>query len=210
MMISIEQIKAARALLNWNQQDLADRAAMSKTALANIERGSASPRMESLAAIQKALEDDGIEFVDGPGVRLRRDVLQVEVLKGLDSVLRLWSDIYQVLKPGEERLISGVDEAKFAATMGKKFDAMMQKYVEKGIKGRILSLEGDRNFMDPSSEYRWVDESRYHDVPYFVYADKYAMLLWEPSPRVILIENKAIADNYRKQFNRHWEEAKRP
>lgn len=209
-MISIEQIKAARALLNWNQQELAEVASMSKTALANIERGSASPRVESLNAIQKALEEGGIEFTDGSGVRLKGDILHVQVFKGLDSLTRLWNDIYQTLNRGEERLISGVDESKFTSIMGKKFDGMMKKYAHKGIKGRILSLEGDKNFLDPSSEYRWVDEKHFLDVPFYVYADKYAMLLWEPGPRVVMIENKAIADSYRKQFDRHWKEARTP
>jgi transcriptional regulator with XRE-family HTH domain len=55
-MITKEQIKAARALLNWNQQKLAEATSISKTAIANIERGQASPRIASLKSIKKLLK----------------------------------------------------------------------------------------------------------------------------------------------------------
>ncbi len=209
-MITLEQIKAARALLNWNQQDLARAAAMSKPALANFERGSTTPRPETLQAIKDALEKAGIEFTEGPGVRLSRDTLNVEIFRGKDSLYRLWNDILETLKPGEERLIGYVQENKYLEVTGPEFKIMMQKYRKAGIRGRILSCEGDMNFADPTSEYRWVPESRFLDIPYYVYGNKYAVLLWEPSPRVILVENQALVDNYRRQFNRHWEAAKKP
>lgn len=209
-MITIEQIKAARSLLNWNQQRLADAISISKTALANIERGAASPRVENLASIQKALEDGGVEFIDGPGVRLKGDVLHVQVLKGENSIVRLWKDIYATLKEGEERLISGVDESKYLHLLGKKVDDMLEKITQKGIKSKILGFEDDTNFIDPTAKYRWMDKSREKDITYYVYANKYAMLLWEPTPRVVLIENHAVADNYRDQFYRIWNESTIP
>lgn len=74
-MITLQHIKAARALLDWKQSDLAAAAKISETALANIERGATDPRASTLAAIQKALEDVGIEFFNSgsPGVRLHID-----------------------------------------------------------------------------------------------------------------------------------------
>ena len=74
-MISPAQIRAARSLLGWKQSELAKAADLSLTALNNIERGAADPRVSTLAGIQKALEAAGIVFIaengGGPGVRLR-------------------------------------------------------------------------------------------------------------------------------------------
>ncbi len=201
------QIKAARALLEWNQEQLAEASGISKPALANIERGKTTPRLNTLKAIGYALEIAGIGFTDGPGVRLVQDRLDVIVFRGKDSIYRLWEDIYTTLQVGQERLISGADETKFLSATSERFDGMMDRYKEKGIAGRILSLKGDRNFADPTSEYRWVTKARFSDVPYYVYADKYAVLLWEPEPRVILIQNAILAESYRRQFNRHWGKA---
>jgi predicted transcriptional regulator len=69
-MIAPPQIKAARALVGWKQSDLAKSAGISLTALNNIERGEVDPRSSTLAAIQRALEAAGVEFIPG-GVRLR-------------------------------------------------------------------------------------------------------------------------------------------
>jgi ribosome-binding protein aMBF1 (putative translation factor) len=70
-----EQIRAARALLGWSAAELARRARVSPTTLANCERGSGIPRAQTatLERIRQTLEDAGVEFLgNGPGVRLRR------------------------------------------------------------------------------------------------------------------------------------------
>lgn len=208
-MITIEQIKAARALLGWNQDQLANAAGVSKPALANIERRLSNPRAETLNALQSAMEEAGVEFTDGPGVKLTNDTIKVHIFKGSDSIQRLWNDILATLKPGDERLIAGVDENKFVNITGERFAKMMEKYKKVGIKGRILTLEGNKNFSDFTSEYRWVPELIFLDAPYYVYANKYAILVWEPELKIVLIENKAIADLFRAQFERHWKAAKK-
>lgn len=75
-MISPQQIRGARAMLGLTQANLAESAGISTTALNNIERGSADPKVSTLAAIQRALEAAGVEFIPenggGPGVRLKK------------------------------------------------------------------------------------------------------------------------------------------
>jgi predicted transcriptional regulator len=74
-MITSRQIRAARALLGWSQQRLADKAIISLNALARLEKGAVDSRVSTVLAIQKALAKAGIEFLDadqkGEGVRLR-------------------------------------------------------------------------------------------------------------------------------------------
>ena len=75
-MISPQQIRGARAMLNLTQADLAERAGLSTTGLNSIERGLSDPRVSNLTAIQRALEAAGVEFIPenggGAGVRLRK------------------------------------------------------------------------------------------------------------------------------------------
>ena len=75
-MLTPQQIRGARAMLGLTQADLAARASLSATALNNIERGASDPRASNLAAIQRALETAGVEFIPenggGAGVRLRK------------------------------------------------------------------------------------------------------------------------------------------
>jgi len=72
-MITPAQIRAARAMLDWTQAELASRAGISKTGLNNIERGSSDPKSSTLTAIQRVLEEAGLEFLNHgrPGVRLK-------------------------------------------------------------------------------------------------------------------------------------------
>ena len=62
-MITSRQIRAARALLGWSQQQLGDKAIVSVNALARLERDEVDPRMSTLMAVHKALTDAGIEFL---------------------------------------------------------------------------------------------------------------------------------------------------
>lgn len=75
IMITPRQIRAARALLGWSQQQLADKAIVSLNAVTRLERGTVDSRGSTIAAIEKALVKAGIEFLPvgdkGEGVRLR-------------------------------------------------------------------------------------------------------------------------------------------
>ena len=74
-MITARQIRAARALLGWSQQQLADKAIVSLNAVARLEGAIVDSRISTVQAVQKALVKAGIEFLDadqkGEGVRLK-------------------------------------------------------------------------------------------------------------------------------------------
>lgn len=74
-MITPRQIRAARALLGWSQQQLADKAIVSLNVVTRMEKGKVDPRLSTLTAIYKALSKAGIEFLaadqKGEGVRLK-------------------------------------------------------------------------------------------------------------------------------------------
>ena len=67
-MISTAQIRAARGLLRWIQATLAHRAALSAVTLNMIENEAVRPRDATLAAIRRALEAGGVQFIDENGV----------------------------------------------------------------------------------------------------------------------------------------------
>ena len=75
MLLSPAQCRAARALLDWSQDDLADRASVSRGTVRGFEADLHELRKTSAAAIRAALEVGGVAFLDadgegGPGVRL--------------------------------------------------------------------------------------------------------------------------------------------
>ena len=78
--ISIRQIKAARSLLGWSQDDLAAASGISKPTIGRLEAiDSNEPiggRAETGEALAAALEKAGVEFIaendGGAGVRLAK------------------------------------------------------------------------------------------------------------------------------------------
>ena len=80
-MITVEQLRAARSLLGWNQYRLAEASGLAIATIRRMEgdRGPLRSSAENVLKVQQALEDAGIFFIDrnedgGPGVRLRNPV----------------------------------------------------------------------------------------------------------------------------------------
>ena len=77
-MISIRQLKAARALLAWSQGDLAQASGISEPTIARLESidGPIGGRADTATALVTALEKAGVEFIPenggGAGVRLAK------------------------------------------------------------------------------------------------------------------------------------------
>lgn len=74
-MMTPAQCRAGRALVQLTQKQLADAASVGLVTVRQFEAGRTEPIRATLAAIQRALEAAGVEFIakngGGPGVRLR-------------------------------------------------------------------------------------------------------------------------------------------
>ena len=74
-MITREQLRMARAALNWGVRDLADQSGLSANTISRFENGS-DAYGETLLRLRRTLEGAGIIFIDengeGPGVRLKK------------------------------------------------------------------------------------------------------------------------------------------
>jgi transcriptional regulator with XRE-family HTH domain len=74
--VSIRQLKAARALVGWSQEDTAAKSGVSVPTIKRLEasEGPIGGRANTGARIVAALEAAGVEFTNGdqPGVRLGR------------------------------------------------------------------------------------------------------------------------------------------
>ncbi|MBY3043705.1 multiprotein-bridging factor 1 family protein [Rhizobium leguminosarum] len=81
-MLQANQIRAARALLNWSQAELVEKSGLSLTTVRRMEDEKIGPERSSagnVATVTNVLEEAGILFLEagqaiegGPGVRIRK------------------------------------------------------------------------------------------------------------------------------------------
>ncbi|MCJ2085029.1 transcriptional regulator [Methylobacterium sp. E-005] len=78
-MLTSEQLRAARAMLRWDQATVAGRAKVSSETVKRLEKMD-GPLLATTAAtihaLEEAFREAGVEFLTGsdPGVRLRRAI----------------------------------------------------------------------------------------------------------------------------------------
>lgn len=78
MLITPEQIRAARALLKWRASDLAEHAGLSLASIQRMEQDHGTDRAsaKNVESVRRALDDAGVDFIPengaGVGVRLKR------------------------------------------------------------------------------------------------------------------------------------------
>jgi transcriptional regulator with XRE-family HTH domain len=93
VIITSELIRAARALLRWEQKDLADRSGISLPSIKRLETqpGPLAAQDRTVAALQAAFEAAGVEFTNGgqPGVRMKAKDLSDEDMKLLKQIAEL-------------------------------------------------------------------------------------------------------------------------
>jgi transcriptional regulator with XRE-family HTH domain len=79
-LISASQCRAARALLDWSQDQLAKNAQVARATIADFERNARVPMRNNLISIVSSLEAAGVAFIpendEGAGVRFRKVELE--------------------------------------------------------------------------------------------------------------------------------------
>lgn len=213
-MISREQIKAARAMLDWSQGYLADQCeSVSVATIKLIEAGKIKSTDKTLGIIQKTLEKNGLEFLPQSGVRLKDDVIEIieRETEHENIYLRLLDDVYYTLKDsGGEVLISYADNSKSPQDVIDK-QLMIRNA---GIRTRFLVRAGDTHLIYPLDEYRYLPEGHFVNSPSLVYGKKHAVMIKGEGEslysRIIVINNDAIAEIQKSQFEYFWQMGAKP
>jgi transcriptional regulator with XRE-family HTH domain len=210
MTITTAQIRGARGILDWSQSDLSERTGMSPTSLSSIEKGITQPRDTSIRIIQKAFEDEGIEFIGGDGVKIKSG--EIRTYRGSSGFWGFYEDIYRTcMEHHGDVCVSNVNERKFLKWLGEDNLAKHKKRMSEieGLRYKILVKENDDYFVASEyAEYRWIDPKLFASVPFYVYGNKLAILLFGNEVEVIVLDYPSIAETYKIQFNSLWGDAR--
>ncbi len=154
MSISAAQCRAARALLDWSQDQLAKNAHVSRATVADFERNNRMPMRNNLISITAALEAAGVAFIpdndEGAGVRFRK--VELEYNKtirpldiGLSMSVRYRQKPYTLVIPRE--VLDDIDRTNYcsvekqAEAVSKHLPLFLRCAEEAIISGRISDYD---------------------------------------------------------------------
>lgn len=207
------QVRAACGLIDWSASDLAARIGVSKQMMSAYLAGKSSLSAQNLEKVAYVLDMEGIEFTIDDGVK--RKSLKTQTFRGQEGLGQFMDLVYETAKTqGGEFCVSNVDETIFTERLGSEQDEIYtQKMV--AIKNKftfkILIKEGDTNFVGSDyAEYRWMPASYFHSVPFYVFGNSLAFLIFGEETTVHVIHNAEIAAAQRTQFYFSWKEARMP
>jgi transcriptional regulator with XRE-family HTH domain len=201
------QIAAGIALAGMTREGLAKEAKIGRNTLDRIINDTSIYREDTIAKIRGVLELHGIEFTAGSGVRIKDRI--IETYEGEGANKRLIEDLYDTLrKTGGEILVAHVDEGESVKNLERSWLAeQIRKRKEAGITHRLLVRADDPNLIPPFDSYRCVPNEFFSPYPLFIYGSKLALLSWDPSPRVVIVDDERFAESARKLFNFIWSHA---
>ncbi|MDI6721394.1 MAG: helix-turn-helix domain-containing protein [Candidatus Aenigmarchaeota archaeon] len=135
---------------------------------------------------------------------LEKKHLKVEIYEGVEGFKTLTN---RILRIGDDLLSFGIDESKFE----EKFPHVIKTYIKKeqkaGMQEWLISQKGTKFVYKHSHiHYRYTDKKFFSPTPTMIFGENVGFLIWEPLT-VILIENKDLADAYRRHFKLLWKTA---
>lgn len=211
--ITPAQCRAARALLNWSQPELAERCDIHVQTISNFEKETSSPSKTTLEKISLILQSANIEFLGQDGVRQRTSTMTSHI--GQAGYWDFYEDVYKTIKEeGGEIFVCNVMEDIFTKWLTKERTLIHKNRMRDllnriKIDFRILIMEGDTHFAIPeAATYRWTQKERFADIPYYIYGKKVAIILFEENDvNVHVINNPKVAAAFKKQFIVLWDQS---
>ncbi len=211
-MITPDQIRAARALVNWSQTELAQRSGLAVPTIANIEAGKQEPSAKTISKIVDTFLIAGIEFIGSKGIQKKEGT--TKVFRGESGMREFYDDIYHtIVNEGLEVLVGNADERKFVEALSLDLLHLHMDRMKKiKAKYKILLKEGDYYFAANSyAEYKWTPKNDFQSIPFYVYGNKLAIILWLRDEHIVfLLDSKEASEIYKEKFSILWQQATTP
>jgi len=212
MTISAAQIRAANGLLGINVTQLAAETGLNLNNLnqflsPNISKDNLSKK--TLDIIEEFFTENMVVFTENEGVQKKDSI--AKIYKGKDGFRRFMDDVADTVeKHGGTICVSGVDERQWEKWGGKHLYTYMERMTEikKSVdfEFRILISEhDDHEVAGGYATYKKSKEMFFSRTPLYIYGNKKADILFKENSVIVwVIEDAALADGRRNEFNLQW------
>ena len=207
-MLTSYQVKAARVLLDWSQETLAQSAGLSIATIRKIEGASISPRQTTMTSIRDSLEKAGIEFLDADGVRRRCE--EILAYRGAEGREAFFNKLYEKARNNGRDVII-IDSPDAILTRGVDAEDFFEQ-IEENTASLIKCLftgSSQAPFAGAQIEYRLLSRHYVDPIPICLCDDIFAMITGEKENelKITSICSLGIALAMNKQFLSMWDKA---
>lgn len=208
MLLSPAQIRAARALLDWNQEDLANATGLARPTIVNIESKHQMPGSKTIEKLLAVFDKAGVRFTENDGVRKKKSF--VRVFRGEKEAYEYFNIVLNHTKKTFDPIfINNVSPDSYARCFTDFYNSPyvqeMSKMKDK-IDTRIISCEGDNREPIAYATYRRIPKKNFSAAtPFYVFGDYLAICLFLDEVMIFLIKDKSCAELYRKKFLSQWD-----
>lgn len=217
MSVTLEQIRGAMAILDITQAGLSEKTGISPRTITNLLKEDThwTTKESTKHKVIDCLENEGIEFIEG-GVR--RATFLARAFEGKPGFARFRRDVLREIHKGDANVcIFNLDEREFDKWGYGKINqdyrnemAQIRKN-DPDLRFRSLVKKGDMHFSAARhSEYRWVSEENFSDIPFYIYGHNVATLIFEDDNIFIMVQSHPKLEKYyRSLFEQMWDKAER-
>jgi len=206
MLITADQIRAARALKNWSQTDLAERTGLAVPTIANIELGKQIPGKNTIEKIIDAFRVGEIKFT-AYGVEFDRN--EIVTLYGWGKFKSLLIDAIRTLEeqPAKERdfLVFSADDSLST----EEEDDLYAEMDRRGINRKRIISNKAKAVTDALKATKEIDPKYFDDQgAIFLYSNKLAFYTapqGEQDATTTVITNERIATTFKKIYAFMWD-----
>jgi sugar-specific transcriptional regulator TrmB len=130
---------------------------------------------------------------------------KVEIHKDKKAYAFILKDLVSTLKKNDEIFMIGTYDKSLSGEVEQRYFEQYQiKINSKEIKKKIITKTGSEKIKDKNTQYKELNEEYIGKTAQIIYKNKVALLVRDEPACLILIENKEVADTYKKQFELLW------
>src|SRR3989344_2255417 len=142
-------------------------------------------------------------------MEITKEETKVELHKGQKVYRTLIKDIISSLKENDEAYLIGIDENTLLNEVEPIYLKQYLNLIQtKHIKEKIIIKQGSKKLKYHNLKYRQLSEDYIGKTAQIIYKNKVAIFILSMPYYLIIIENKEVAETYKKQFNLLWKIAK--
>jgi sugar-specific transcriptional regulator TrmB len=137
-----------------------------------------------------------------------KEETRIELHKGKNVYLTLIKDLLANMKENDTIYLLGVDENILETVEPIYLKQYFRIAKEKNITEKAIIAKGAKRLEDPIVEYRELDHGFFDETTIEIHQNKVFFFVWSKPYYLIIIEDKNVANTFRKQFELLWTIAK--